>query len=227
MDKLKVYWFGYGGNSWLAEKLRYMIEDDLRMKLITIHEHPNADIPWSLDTVYQELSKADIIIVPANFKRQPCKSNNRLTQAMAFKKPVICDPLPAYLEIVENGVNAFITSEGNDLEWYSYLKTLRDDSDLRDLMGKAALKTARKYSIEAMTLKWLDMLSSFDSEVKENGIDVIIPTRDNPEMLEECLKSFENSTKSETIYIVDNSESDTVTKDVTRKLNVPIKIREC
>ena len=35
---LKVFWYGYGGSSWMAEKLRYIIEDKLGMKLITIHE---------------------------------------------------------------------------------------------------------------------------------------------------------------------------------------------
>ena len=110
-------WFGYGGNSWLAERLRHLIEDKLDMKLVSIHEHPNADIPWSIDTVYKELEKADIIIVTSNYKRQPCKSNNRLTQAMALGKPVICEKMPSYIPIVKNMHNAIILEGDSEEEW--------------------------------------------------------------------------------------------------------------
>ena len=41
---LKVYWFGYGGTSKLAEELRSVIENELGMKLITIHEWKNANV---------------------------------------------------------------------------------------------------------------------------------------------------------------------------------------
>ena len=39
---LKVGWVGYGGNSWMAEELRPIIEE-LEMELFTIHEHENAN----------------------------------------------------------------------------------------------------------------------------------------------------------------------------------------
>jgi len=239
MERLKVMFFGYGGSSWMAEKLRYLIEDKLGMQLITIHEHPNADIPWDLNTVYQELKKADIIIVPANYRRQPCKSNNRVTQAMALGKPVVCDPLPAYCKIIKQGVNGFITAGDAEEHWEKYLKKLRDEPELRKKMGQEALKTAQNYTKEKMSEKWLEALKTLEIENKnvevkqENkvilpnkskAVDVIVPTKNNPEILEECLKSFNNSTMEEEVYIIDNGDGEKV-EEIAKKQGVPVEVR--
>lgn len=205
---LKCMFYGYGGNSWMAEKLRDLIELDLGMKLITIHEHPNADIPWRLDTVYKHLKEADIIILPANYRRQPCKSNNRLTQSMSLGKPVICEPMPSYVPIVKNFENAIILKEGSNLEWYNALRVLRDDENLRRKLAKNALETSKNYTLEVICDHWVNTLISLDKKdtVLSKEIDVIIPTKNNIEILDQCLKSFKNSTLSENIYIVDNGE---------------------
>ena len=217
-----MYFFGYGGSSWIAEKLRYIIEDKLGMKLVTIHEHPNADIVWNLDTIYKHLQEADIIIVPANYRRQPCKSNNRLTQAMALKKPVICEPMPSYLPIVTNYENAIILMEGTDSEWYYALKHLRDNPDLRKKMSEKAYETSKKYSSESMCNKWVNLLISIDSKRGKTDLDVVIPTKNNIEILDECLKSFANSTLTETVYIIDNGEG---VEDLVKKYNIPYVVK--
>jgi len=227
LDKLQVFWFGYGGSSWMAEKMREMIEDDLRMKLVTIHEHPNADIQYSIDTVYDHLKKADIIIVPANYRRQPCKSNNRLTQAMAMSKPIICDPMPSYLSIVNNYKNAIITQQGTEIEWRCALKKLRDDVALRKVLATNAYKTSKSFSLEKVTEKWINTLISLKSDgnrsvAKEENIDVIIPTKNNIAILDECLKSFKNSTLNETVYIVENGDG---VQDLVKKYNIPYEIK--
>ena len=222
MKRVEVFWWGYGGGSWMAEKLRYMIEDQLEMKLVTIHEHPDANIPWKLDTVYENLKKADIIILPANYKRQPCKSNNRLTQAMALRKPVICEPMPSYIPVVKNYENAIMLAEGSDQEWYYALKILRDNEFLRNKLAAKAYETSKKFSQEEMSLKWINLLISLDSKGKTD-IDVVIPTKNNIAILDECLKSFENSTLTETVYIVDNGEG---VEDLVKKYNIPFEVKE-
>jgi len=222
---LRVYWFGYGGHSWHAEKLRELIEEELGMKLITIHEHPNANIQWNVDTVYEELKKADIVIIPTSYKRYPCKSNNKLTQAMALGKPVICDPLPAYIPIVENLVNAIMTTQGEESEYRLWLKYLRDNEDKRIAMGKKALETAKKYTVDEMCYKWVDALNSLPKKYSPDKVDVIIPTKNNITILDECLKSFSNSTMSEEIYIVDNSDNTEVEK-LVKGYNIPYEVKE-
>lgn len=219
-DLVKVYWYGYGGSSWLAEKLRYMIEDELNMKLITIHEHPDANIPWHLGTVYKELEKADIIIIPANYKKQPCKSNNRLTQAMALGKPVICDPMPAYTKIINHTVNGFITEKGKEEEYRVWLKYLRDNPEIRKKVGEEAYKTSKRYTLSSISKQWLKALK----KLEDKNLDVIIPTKNNLEILDECLKSFKNSTLDETVYIVNNGDDGL--EELIKKYNIPYEIKE-
>ncbi|MDB4330336.1 glycosyltransferase [bacterium] len=223
--ELKVYWFGYGGSSWMAEKLRVIIEDELGMKLITIHEHPDADIPWKLETVYKELENADIIIVPANYKRQSCKSNNRLTQAMALGKAVICDPMPAYKDIVDNLENAIILKEGTDSEWKFALSLLKDNPELREKIANNALVTAKKYSRESMAKKWLNFLNVIKKS-NSSPVDVVIPTKKNIPILEECIKSFKNSTLEETIYIIDNDPEGKEIEEMVKKMDIDYEVKE-
>lgn len=225
MMGLKVYFFGYGGHSWQAEKFRELIEDELGMKLVTIHEHPNANVQWNLATIFEELKKADIIILPNSYKRQACKSNNKLTQAMALGKPVICDPMPSYIPIVKNLENAIITTEGAEAEYRTWLKFLRDNEKERIEMGKKALETAKKYTQEEMSVSWVNALSKLPKKYKnkEKDIDVIIPTKNNIEFLDECLKSFSNSTLNEEVYIIENG---TGVEDLVKKYNIPYEIKE-
>jgi len=228
LDKLHVFWFGYGGSSWMAEKMREMIEDDLGMKLVTIHEHPDADFPYSPDTVYDLLKRADIIIVPANYRRQPCKSNNRLTQAMAMNKPVVCDPMPSYLPVVVNYHNAIMTKDGTDLEWRHALKKLRDDADFRKVLSINAYETSSQFTINKIADKWVNALIPLvnkgnKSVASREKIDVVIPTKNNLEILDECLKSFKNSTLSETVYIIDNGDG---VKELVEKYNVPFETKQ-
>jgi hypothetical protein len=224
---LKCYWFGYGGGSWLAERLRYTIENKLGMKLITIHEHPDANVKWDLNTVFEELKKADIIILPANFKRQPNKSANRLTQAMALGKPIICDPMPSYKPVVENFKNAIMLKNGTEDEWEFSLNLLKENESLRSKLGSNALKTARNYTKEKMVVKWLDVLSKVPVKEKqtENKIDVVIPTKNNIPIINECLKSFKNSTCEETIYIIDNDTESNNLEELVKEYDIPYEVK--
>lgn len=219
---LTCMWWGYGGGSWMAERLRCLIENELGMKLVTIHEHPDANIKWDLNNVFDHLKKADIIILPANYKRQPCKSNNRLTQAMALKKPIICEPMPSYKRIVKHGVNAFITLDDSIQEWERFLRELRDNETLRKTMAEEAYKTAQSYSLENTTKQWLKALSSITKN--EQAVDVVIPTKNNYSILKECIKSFENSTEEEYIYIIDNGDDNSPLK-IAQELNLPYEER--
>ena len=111
----KVYWQGYGGTKYLAEEMRSLIEN-LGMSLTTISEWQDSNIIWDKNTWLQELSKADILILPLNYQIQDAKSNNRLTQYCALGKPVICSPLPAYVRIIEKYNCALIASNQEEFK---------------------------------------------------------------------------------------------------------------
>jgi len=190
-----IYFFGYGGSSVLLEPLRPIIEK-LGMKLITIHEWEDADIKWELSTWLEHLKKADIIIIPANYEIQPCKSNTRLTQALSLGKPVICSPLDAYWKVNEKFPGCCIFAS-NLSEWEFHLTSLRDDDNLCKIISERALKAAQSYSIEEITKKWIDVINYTDS------LDIVIPSYNNVEYLKLCIQSIRKNTKSYNIIISD------------------------
>ena len=194
-EKLKVYFIGYGGNSWMAEDLRPVIEE-LGMILTTIHEHDNADIKWDRYTWLDHLKKADIIISPANYKKQPAKSANRLVQALSIGKPVICSPLPAYLDVAKKYPGSFLIADTPE-EWKECLALLKNTPSFREHLNKRALIAAQDYSIDAIGNKWLKLLEEIKPMTEEikDTVDIIIPTYNNTEYLKLCLESIHRNTK--------------------------------
>ena len=98
-------------------------------------------IPW-FPTVFERLPSFDLGLIPvelnddgSQFCSRSSKSANRLTQLMGAGLPVIASPVPAYQDIVTNGINGYIAR--SQQEWLAYLKELRDGSR-RKRMGKAA-----------------------------------------------------------------------------------------
>ena len=197
---LQVGWYGYGGNSPLAEALRPTITD-LGMSLCTIHEWENADIQWNRDTWLTHLKKADIIIVPANWQTQPAKSNNRLTQALSLGKPVICSPLPAYKKVAERHPDSFLFADTPE-EWKAQLLVLRDNEEVRQRLSMKAQEAAKDYSIDVIAGKWLDLFQD------KQKVDIVIPTYNNLRGLKLCLDSIRTCTDVLHNIIVVNSGSD-------------------
>jgi GT2 family glycosyltransferase len=197
---LKVGWCGMGGHAWMAEELRPIIVD-LGMELVTIHEHPNANIKWERHNWLENLRKMDIIICPANYTVQPNKSANRLTQSMALGKPTICSPLPAYLEVAKKYPGSFLIAENKD-EWRERLRLLRDTPTLRDQLVQRGLAAAREFSIDEIGKKWLGVIGDRDV------VDIVIPTYKNLRGLRLCLESIRACTDIlHNVIIVDNGNS--------------------
>jgi len=183
---LKVYWYGYGGHAHMAEKLRPIISE-LGMELITIHEHDNADIKWNKHTWIDELKKADIIVLPCNYQEQDAKSNNKLTQALALGKPVICSPLPAYVKILLNYPSAALIAY-EESDWKTHLIRLRDDTEFRKYFNSVGPEIAKDYFIDNIGLKWLEEFFNTTS------VDLIIPTYNNLKCLKLLLDSIKKCT---------------------------------
>lgn len=203
MDQnLSVYFFGYGGHAHLAEALRPMIES-LGMKLVTIHEWPNADVKWELHTWLPELKKADIIIIPCDYKSFPAKSNNKLTQAMSIGKPTICSPLPAYVEIEKKYPECCLFADSED-EWKEQLLRLRNSQDLRKEISQKALIASQEYHIDVIGSKWIKVITNL-----KVSTDIVIPTYKNYRGLIQCINSIRSCTPERHRIIVVNNGEDT------------------
>ncbi|RJR13779.1 methyltransferase domain-containing protein [Candidatus Parcubacteria bacterium] len=160
-ENLTVSYVGMGGNSYLAKRLKPIIEG-LGMKLIIISEHSDADIKWNRDTYLQDMANADIAICPQNWELQPAKSNVKVSLAMALGIPVIASPIQAYKEIIEEGVNGFIAT--TDEEWKIALTKLKNYRT-RISMSKAAWETGRQFWPERIAEKYRDFLLSCKKNV--------------------------------------------------------------
>lgn len=160
-EQLIVNYTGMGGNSYLCRDLKPIIEK-VGMKLVMITEHDDADIKWNRDTYLQDMAKADIAICPQNFELQPCKSNVKLSLAMAVGLPTISSPLRSYKEIVKEGENGFIAKTAE--EWEDALLKLKDFT-LRKKISEAAWKTGKEYWPENIAAKYLNLLLTVQKRV--------------------------------------------------------------
>jgi GT2 family glycosyltransferase len=197
-EKLKVYFFGYGGSSHLAEELRPLI-NSLEMDLVTIHEWENANVKWNLNTWRDELNKADIIIIPCDYKRFPAKSANKLTQVMTMGKPVVCSPLDAYKAIEEKYQGCCLFAD-NPEEWKEQLLRLRNSPDFRKELGQRGVTIAQDVRIDRIGEKWVNLLQTV-----KISTDIIIPTFNNLRGLKLCIESIRHCTpETHTVIVVNN-----------------------
>jgi GT2 family glycosyltransferase/tetratricopeptide (TPR) repeat protein len=195
-EELAVGWCGMGGGAVHVERLRPLFKK-YGYKIITIHEHVNADVRWDLNTWQSELAKCDIAIAPTDHIRQPCKSNNKLTTYMALGLPAITSPLFAYTRITKDGETGFVAE--TDEQWEKALIALKD-VNLRKKIGQAGKTIARAYALPVIASYWRNrILEGVKVETKlevsnDKSVDIIIPTYDNPEYLKRCLESIESCT---------------------------------
>jgi GT2 family glycosyltransferase len=202
-ERLVVGWIGMGGNVYHANRLRPLIES-LGYDLVTIHEHDDADEKWDIECWQKDLSLCDIAIAPLDYEKQPAKSNNRITTYMALGIPTIASPLPAYEEIIQHGVNGFITD--TDKEWKECLKSLRCAKE-RKRIGLAGKRAAREYSLSIIGQKWVDVLIE---QSVDKTVDIIVTTYGGGKYLDACLKSIkENTNHPHNVIVVDAKEKGT------------------
>jgi len=216
--KLKAVFCGMGGHKVHAEKIKPIIEK-LGYELITIHEHPDATIKWNVSTWQSELAKCDIGIAPCDFIQHSCKSNVKATQYMALGLPVVVSPLPAYLRFIKDGENGFIAE--TEQQWEESLRKL-GDAELRRKIGQAGKQTARQYHIDVIGSKWRDLLIKSTKDTTTGPlVDIIIPTYDNPQYLEQCIESIKACTDvPHNVIVIDAKKEGT---NFSASMNIGIK----
>ena len=140
-----------------------MIES-LGMSLTIISEWEEHDVKWDKDSWLLDLVEYDIAIAPQDVALQPAKSNNKATQAMSSGMPILCSPLPAYKEVIVDGVNGFICE--TEEQWRQALEQLKDLKK-RVEVSTAARLAAEDYSIQSIVKQWIDTITEFKQVEKE------------------------------------------------------------
>jgi hypothetical protein len=126
---IQIVWVGAAGHWSTLDGIRLLLANDVRFadyRLLTISNHPDADIRWDLATVWQEVLRSDIGIVPVDLHAAEArvKSNNRVTMFRALGIPVICSRIPAYENVIVHANTGF--SADADEDWADHLLALRD-----------------------------------------------------------------------------------------------------
>lgn len=119
---------------------------------------------WSEETEVENIQDFDVGIMPMPddpWTRGKC--GYKLIQYMACGRPVVASPVGVNQQIVEDGVNGFSAVTVSD--WVRALKTLGNDYELRDHMGKAArAKVESQYSLQVTAPRLADLLRSLVGE---------------------------------------------------------------
>jgi len=113
---------------------------------------------WSEETEVADIQSFDVGIMPMPdepWTRGKC--GYKLIQYMACSRSVVASPVGVNQQIVEQGVNGFLAA--TSVDWVRALCTLRDNSGLRERMGKAGrLKVEKQYCLQLTAPRLLSLL---------------------------------------------------------------------
>lgn len=158
---IRLCWIGHRKNWPTLESLRDLLSrpdfDDF--ELVTVSNHADADVQWSLAAAESALRGSDIAVVPTRTDEAAgYASANRAVQAMAAAKPVVAGRIAAYEDLIDHGVNGYLC---DDLEaWRGALVELRDPT-VRAAVGARGFETVRpRFHIEVTGRHWTDRLAS-------------------------------------------------------------------
>jgi glycosyltransferase involved in cell wall biosynthesis len=115
---------------------------------------------WDEATEVITMQQFDVGIMPLPdepWERGKC--GFKLIQYMACGRPVLASPVGVNCQIVEHGVNGFLTNTTE--EWVLALDTLLNDAGLRQRMGHAGRKKVEEsYSLQVTGPKLADLIRS-------------------------------------------------------------------
>ena len=124
------------------------------------YSHPELDVEafdWNKSDELKELSSFDIGIMPLpDDMWAKGKCGLKGLQYMALEIPTIMSPVGVNEEIIDDGINGFLSTDVNG--WVDKISLLIESEELRKSMGKNARKTVvEKYSFNAFKSIYLDI----------------------------------------------------------------------
>lgn len=118
-------------------------------------------LTWSESREVELIDSLDIGIMPLDdtpWSRGKC--GYKLIQYMACGKAVVASPVGMNTEIVDEGVNGYL-SETNE-EWYNHLeKLIVNDTSRHEMGNKGFQKVEQKYQLEVTAPQILDIFNQF------------------------------------------------------------------
>jgi glycosyltransferase involved in cell wall biosynthesis len=100
-----------------------------------------------LEDVPQIIATFDVAVLPSDFEGM----GRVLLEAMAMEKPVVGTRVGGIPDLIEQGVNGYLVSPGNEKELASAVLKILEDKDLAREMGQAGRnKMTDRFSAESM-----------------------------------------------------------------------------
>lgn len=121
-------------------------------------------VPWKYSTEANEISMSDIGIMPLdNTPWAEGKCGYKLIQYMACGLPVVGSDIGVNNQIIDHGINGFLTKDKN--HWFEYLSLLITNPELRDQFGDRSLEKVKNiYNIKTQSKIILSSINSIFNE---------------------------------------------------------------
>lgn len=174
--KIQLVWVGHKDN-WRSLDVIYKALDKLNDNcfcLKRISNHPGAEVQWKLETVFHEVIRGDIGIVPClNDEWAKSKSNNRLTMFMALGLPVVASDIPSYRKILKHGHNGFLVESLND--WIKSFLILRDAKKREEIGRQGRGNVWQRYSLDIIGKQWTSLIDQLTDANRNRRKGSLLP----------------------------------------------------
>jgi glycosyltransferase involved in cell wall biosynthesis len=145
-------WLALFGKNYVPERARAR---KLAAGRLVWHDWVSSDWP----TYYAKVAMFDVGLAPLRdtpFTR--AKSGLKAVEYAALGIPAVVSPSPAYREVVEHGVTGLVVRA--DHEWFSRLRRLVNDDQLRTDMGEAARERAAALTYQGNAWRWREVYAA-------------------------------------------------------------------
>ena len=169
-EHYKIIWVGSKGHWSSLEKLQNILDEpEFRdLQFHTISDHPDATYDWNLNTVWKYWGKADVSVIPVGFSEADrCKSNNRVTQAMAMNTAVVCGEIPSYLKLIDNYENGILCF--NEADWRTALRKLRDPFYRQRISSRGFTFAKQQYNISSVVNEWIKLINEYGGNLEPSN----------------------------------------------------------
>jgi len=168
VEKPRIVWCGSSGNvTYVQDVLDKIKSAGYNLDIIAGKGYGNVE--WSLETVWDNIVKNDIAIVPSirgirdGFDFE-AKTSGRIAMYMALGVPVIATPLPSAMEIISPGINGCFA---NSIEEFLELINVLSNKKLRIAVSDNAREMIyQNHSVEFIANQWVNLFNKLLKAVR-------------------------------------------------------------
>ncbi len=120
----------------------------------TIGVEDRVFFPGNSPDVHREMADAEMFVLSSDFEGL----SNALMEAMMMGLPCISTNCSGSDEIIVDGENGLLVPVGDGEALTAAMIRLVQNKDLRERVGKAAMKTSKNFTVEAVIGQWMEVI---------------------------------------------------------------------